>query len=56
MAEICQKLLDGFGMPAEWALSMFVPIFKVRSDVRNCSCYRGVKLLEHGMTVAGRVL
>ena len=27
MAEICQKVLVGFGMPAEWALSMVVPTF-----------------------------
>ena len=26
MAEICQKILDGFGMPVEWALSIVVPI------------------------------
>ena len=28
MAEICQTVLDGFVMPAEWALSIVVPIFK----------------------------
>ena len=27
MAEIFQKVLNGFGMPAEWALSILVPIF-----------------------------
>ena len=27
MAEICQRVLDGFGMQFEWALSMVVPIF-----------------------------
>ena len=30
MAEICWKVLDGFGMPVEWVLSMVVPIFKER--------------------------
>ena len=30
MAEICQKVLDGFGMSAEWALRILVPIFKGR--------------------------
>ena len=39
MAEICQKVLDGFGMPAEWALSMVVPIFKGKGDIMNCSCH-----------------
>ena len=28
ISEICEKVLDGFGMPAEWALSIVVPIFK----------------------------
>ena len=56
MAEICQKVLDGFGMPADWALSIEVPIFKWKGDIRNCSCNRAVKLLEHGMKVVERVL
>ena len=55
-AEICQKVLDGFGMPAEWALSIVVPIFKGKGDIRNCRCYRAMKLLEHGMKVVERVL
>ena len=38
-------------MPAEWALSMVVPIFKGKGDIRNCSCYGAVKLLEHGVKV-----
>ena len=28
MAEICQKVRDGFERPVEWALSIVVPIFK----------------------------
>ena len=43
-------------MPAEWVLSIVVPIFNGKDDIRNCSCYRGVKLLEHGMKVVERVL
>ena len=34
-------------MPVEWALSIVVPVFKGKGDIRNCSCYRAVKLLEH---------
>ena len=37
MAEICQKVLDGSGLPDEWALSMVVPIIKGKCDVWNCS-------------------
>ena len=56
MAEICQRVLDGFGMPAEWALSIVVPIFMWKGDIRNCSYNRAVKLDEHGMRVMERVL
>ena len=48
--------LNGFGMPAEWALCMLVTIIKGKGDIWNCSCYGGVKLLEHGMKVVERML
>ena len=55
MAEICQKLLDGFGMPAEWELGIVVPMFLGKDDISNCSCYRVVKFLELGIEVVERV-
>ena len=55
IGEICQKVLDVFGMPAEWALSIVVPIFKRKGDIRNCSCCRAVKLLDHDMNVVEMV-
>ena len=56
MADICRKVIDGIGMPAEWALGIVVPIFKGKGDIRNCSFYRAVKLLKPGMMVVERVL
>ena len=56
MTELCQRILDGKGMPAEWKTSVVVPIFKGKGDVMNCGAYRGVKLLEHGMKIVERVL
>ena len=50
MAETCQKVLNGFGMP------VVVPIFKGKVDIRNSSCHRPLKLLEHGMKVVERTL
>ena len=35
VAEICQWVLDGFGMPVEWALSIVVPIFKWNGDIMS---------------------
>ena len=55
MAEICQSP-RWIGMPAEWALSIVVPILKGKGDIRNCRCNRAVKLIEHGMKVVERVL
>ena len=56
MMELCQRVLDGKGMPDEWQTSVMVPIFKGKRDVRNCSTYRGVKLLKHAMKIVERVL
>ena len=43
-------------MPVEWALSMVVPIFKRKGDIRYSSCYRAMCLLEHEMKVVETVL
>ena len=56
MAAFHQRVLDGFGMPADCDLGIVVPIFKGKCDIRNSSCYGGVKLLEHEMKVVERVL
>ena len=42
-------------MPVELALSIVVPVLKGNGDIRNCSYYRAVKLLEHGMKVVETV-
>ena len=56
MVDLCQRVLDGKGMPNKWPASVLVPIFKGKGDVRNCNTYRGVKLLEHTMKIVKRVL
>ena len=49
--ELCQRVLDGRGMPDEWKTSVIVPIFKGKGDVMSCGSYRRVKLLEHAMKI-----
>ena len=56
MMELCQRVLDGKGIPDEWKTSVIVPIFKGKGDVMNCGSYRGVKLLEHAIKYVERVL
>ena len=56
MMELCQRVLDGGGMPDKWKTSVIVPIFKGKSDVMSCGLYREVKLLEHAMKIVQSVL
>ena len=56
MVEICQGVQDWFGMPAEWALGIVVPIIKGKGDIRNYSRYCAEKLLEHCMKVMERLI
>ena len=56
MAEICHKVLRGLGMPAEWILSVVVPINNGKGDMWNCSCYGDAKHLEHEIKVLEMVL
>ena len=56
LKKLCQRILDRKGMPEEWKTSVVVPIFKGKGDVMDCGAYRGVKLLEHAMKIAERVL
>ena len=56
MVELCQRVLDGKGMPDEWQASVLVPIFKGKGDVRSGNTYLGAKLLEHAMKIFERVL
>ena len=56
MMELCQRELDGRGIPDEWKTSVIVPIFTGKGDVMSCRSYRGVKLLEHAMKIVERVL
>ena len=36
-------------------LCILVPIFRGKCDIRNCSCYGAVMILEHGIKVVERV-
>ena len=55
MAEVCQRVLHGFGMPVEWAVST-VQIFRVKGDIRNDNSYLAMMFLEHGRKVVEWVL
>ena len=59
MVELCRSMLDGRGMPDEWALSVVLPIFKGKGDAMSCGAHGGrggVKLLEHAMKIEEKVV
>ena len=43
-------------IPESWQMSELVAIYKGKGDELEYSSSRGIKLLEHGMKVAERVL
>ena len=53
---LSQRILDGKGMPADWATRVAIPIFRGNRDIMECGMYRGVKLLEHAMKFLEKVL
>ena len=54
--DLCQRVLDGRGMPGEWKTNVIVLIFKGNGNVMSCRFCSGVKLLEHAITIVKRVL
>ena len=44
LMELCQRLLDGKGMPAYLATSVAMPISKGKGDIMNCGMYRSIKV------------
>ena len=54
--KLCQRILNGRGMPDEWKTSAIVPIFKGKGDMMSCGSYREVKLVEYAMKIVERAL
>ena len=50
------RILNGERMPEEWRKSTLVPVFKNKGDAQDCSNYRGIKLLSHGMKIWERIV
>ena len=48
---VANGLLMGENVPESWKRSTVVPLYKGKRNVLECSNYRIIKLLEHGMTV-----
>ena len=56
LTSTCNRMVKEEAIPESWQMSELVAIYKGKGDVLECSSSRGIKLLEHGMKVAERVL
>ena len=56
LTSICNRIMKEETIPESCQMSELVPIYKGKGDVLECGSSRGIKLLEHGMKVAERVL
>ena len=58
LTSICNRIVkeEAISETRELAMSELVAIYKGKGDVLECSSSQGIKLLEHGMKVAERVL
>ena len=59
LTSICNRIVKEEAIPESWQMSELVPIqnvYKGKGDVLECSSSRSIKLLEHGMKVAERVV
>ena len=56
LTSICNRIVKEEAISESWQMSKLVPIYKGKGDVLECSSSQGIKLLQHGMKVAERVL
>ena len=56
MHEIQKRVWEEEQMPEEWKKSEIVPIYKQKGDPLECGNFRGIKLLEHGMTMFEKIV
>jgi len=49
----CERRLHFSGLEVKFGIT--IPIYKLKGDPMECTSYRGIKLLEHAMTVVERI-
>ena len=56
LVDFLQKLMQVEEPPSQWSESITIPLYKGKGDALECSKYRGLRLLEHGMKINEKVL
>ena len=55
VTDICNEVVKS-GVPVDWKRSWMVNVYKGKENALECSCYRGIKLLDQALKVLERVL
>ena len=55
LIELCQRILDGNGMPADWAMSGAIHILEGEGYIMTCGMHWDVKSLENAMKIIENV-
>ena len=50
------RLLPGEKMPDEWRISVLVPLYKGKGDIKKCGNCRGIKLMSHTIKLWERII
>ena len=56
LVDLLQKVMQMEESPTQWSHSITIPLYKGKGDALDCSKYRGLRLLEHGMKIYEKVL
>ena len=51
LMELCERIIDGNGVPADRSMSVVIPIINGKGDSMKYGMYTGVRLLEHAMKI-----
>jgi len=49
--DLCKGIVKEGCIPEDWKSSVVLPVYKGKGDPMECGSYRGIKLLEHAITV-----
>ena len=56
LTELCNAVVRDGKIPNDWSRSWLVNVYKGKEDALACVSYRGIKVVEHAMTVLERVI
>ena len=56
LTELFNVIFRTANMPSKWRTSIFILLYKNKSDIQDSNNYRGIKLLTHTMKLWQRII